>query len=529
MRTQQRRSFAMLVALALVACSGGADSGDECAAGDTKSCTCASGAVGQRTCKEDGSDWGGCICGALPDTVDEVDAIDEVADAVPEQVTPLKGDLEAILHDGTQSAFVFSQIVVRLVPGTTLCSTLSPVKVPTGVLAQKTLVATGTSAVFQNLVAAKTYTIVASAKGPNGHLAGWGCVDDVAIAGGQVTQQSVVLDLQPLDTATCFNATLELAFAGSAQSIVVDVRDLVADALLGADLALRQGVVQRLLEAHQAEWGNVAESMADGYADELDKVIPEWLAAHPRAWLDCYLAVDDGLVTLAATVSASARWKLSATAAESLTGQETWTGASVFWDGACQAGGVCAGVPAVQGCTKQGTRCGCSLPLADVAVGADASFAGTLVAWDKLQVAAHPVPLKHGRVARRVVPLLLKGASGGQVTSVADAYAKLWDCTALAAAISPTLYQISGLEQAELVTTCQATAAALAAELEAALAPVADESLSFQGDVTLLDQNDDLTIDRLLDGVLSGEIAWGEEVRGTFDGTFTGAAAACPN
>jgi len=519
----------MLVTLALVACSGGADSGEECAAGDTKSCTCASGAVGERTCKEDGSGWGGCTCGDLPDVVDPGDGIDEVTDAPPEQVTPLKGDLEAILHDGTQGTFVFSQIVVRLVPGTTLCSTLSAVKVPTGVLAQKTLVATGTSALFENLVAAKTYTIVATAKGPNGHLAGWGCVDGVALTGGEVTQQSVVLELQPLDTATCFNATLEIAFAGSAQSIALDVRDTVADAFVGADAALRDGVVQRLLEAHQAEWGNVAESMSDGYADELDKVIPEWLAAHPRAWLDCYLAADDGLATLAATVSAAARWKLSATAAEALSGQETWSGATVFWEGACQAGGVCAGVSAVQGCTKQGTRCGCSLPLADVAVGADASFSGTLTAWDELHVASHPVPLKHGRVARRVVPLLLKGVSGGQISSMADAYAKLWDCTALAAAISPTLYQISGLEQVELVTTCQDTAAALAAELEVALAPVADESLSFQGDVTLLDQNDDLRIDRLLDGALSGEIAWGEEVRGTFEGTFSGAAVSCPN
>jgi hypothetical protein len=517
----------MLVGLALVACSGGADSGDTCAAGETRTCTCSSGAVGERTCNEDGSAWGGCICGDLvtPDVIDDGTGVD---DTTLSETTPTKGDLEAILHDGTGGAFVFSQIVVRLVNGTTLCSTLAPAKVPAGVLAQKTLVSTGTSALFENLVAAKTYTIVASGKGPNGHLAGWGCKDGVAITGGQSTQQSVVLELQPLDTAVCFNTTLQVAFGGSAQSVSVDVRDTVADALIGADAALRDGVVQRLHDAHQADWGAASGSMSDGFGDEIDEVLPEWLAAHPRTWLDCYLAADDALATIAATVAAGLRLKLSATADGALTGEETWQSATVYWNGACQAGGVCAGVPAVQGCTKQGTQCGCSLPLADVAVGSAASFSGTLPAWDALDVAAHPVPLKHGRLARRVVPLLLKGASGGLVDSVAEAYGALWDCAALAAALSPTLYQISGVEQAEVVTHCQATAVALAAALDEALAPEADESLSIEGSAVLLDQNDDLKVDRLLDGVLTGEIAWGDEVRGTFDGTFAGTAVNCP-
>jgi len=529
MRNHLTIGLAAWVACSIVSCSGGGDTGEACAPGDTASCTCASGAVGQRTCDEDGSAWGGCVCADLPDTVsDTADAVDDVRDTTPD-TTPARGALEAILHDGTDGTFVFSPIVVRLLAGTTPCSTLSPTKAPPGVLAQKTLTATGTSATFDNLLVAKTYTLAATAKGPNGHLAGWGCVDGVALTAGTTTQQSVVLELQPLDTAACFGATFELAFGGSAQSVSIGVRDAVADGFLEADTRLRGGITERLYQAHQVAWGSQAQILRQGFDDELAAAIPAWVAAHPRAWLDCYLAADDALSAVAATVSAGVRVRLSASAAGAVTGQETWQSATVFWDGACQADGLCVGVPAVQGCAKQGTRCACSLPLADVAVGTEAAFDGTLPEWDQVALSSHPVPLKHGRVARRLVPLLLKGASGGLIADLAGAYAALWDCAALAQAIDPNVMQIAGVTAAELTTDCQETASALAADVTAAIEPEADETLSIEGGAVLMDANDDLKVDRLQDGTLSGEISWGAEVRGTFDGTFSGGAVSCPN
>ena len=530
MRTYLTTCLAAFATLVVAACAGGSDTGDTCAPGDTTSCTCASGAVGQRTCKDDGSGWGGCVCADLPDTVgpDATDDTVEVVDVAPD-TTPGKGALEAILHDGTDGAFVFSSIVVRLVPGTTACSSLAPAATPPGVLAQQTLAATGTSATFQSLLTSKTYTIVATGKGPNGHLAGWGCADAVALTANQTTQQSVVLELQPLDTANCFSTTVELAFGGSAQSIATGVRDAAANAFLAADDDLRQGITQRLYDAHQADWGSQAQILRQGFDDELAEAIPAWVAAHPRTWLECYLDLDDELATVAATVSAGVRVRLPAVTAGALTAEETWQSVTVFWEGACQAGGLCQGVAAVAGCTKQGSRCGCALPLADVAVGVDASFQGTVSEWDQLALASHPVPLKHGRLARRLIPLFLKGASGGQLADLTAAFASLWDCQALAQAIDPNVRSIAGVEAAEVVTHCQATAAALAAALATAIEPEADETLSLEGAATLLDANDDLKVDRLQEGTLSGEISWDATVRGTFEGTFSGGAVACPN
>jgi hypothetical protein len=153
---------------------------------------------------------------------------------------------------------------------------------------------------------------------------------------------------------------------------------------------------------------------------------------------------------------------------------------------------------------------------------ADSAFTAMVANHDVLIIDTHTIDLSPGALELLVIEKLLL-PSVSPYDSISAMKGALMDCAALAAAVDPLVLECMGAGTADLVESCNATVDFLFEPiLEMSAGLLQDQHIRLHGKCHLADDDGDLLVDRLVNGLWFGHEYFKGEEAGQVDGTFEG-------
>ena len=153
----------------------------------------------------------------------------------------------------------------------------------------------------------------------------------------------------------------------------------------------------------------------------------------------------------------------------------------------------------------------------------EGKFTASIADFDRLIVNQHAIKLAYGKLVLFVLnEILIATITGGQAHSVLEA-AKLWiDCKAIAdGVIGEVIGLIPGLDKSDVENVCNSTIDILLTPVDLFLGSLTlDSNISLQGSGIMVDDTCDLKVDRIVNGVWTGQIQTSESAQSPITGTW---------
>jgi hypothetical protein len=224
---------------------------------------------------------------------------------------------------------------------------------------------------------------------------------------------------------------------------------------------------------------------------------------------------------------------------DTVNGEEEWHGLNINWALGCQQQGPCAGVnfQFIQDlCAYDPDKDKCVCPL-DMTQLSD--FPGDFIAgkfnafisdFDQLLISQHEVLINYGKLILWVLnDLIIKYATNGQYDSVEDLLKSLIDCQSIANGMIGSLLEGLGISAQQLQGFCDGAVGILINPIEEVVGSLHfNSSLWINGGCTLLDQTDDLIVDKLINGYWIGVMNIEGQQGSQFKGTWSGVRKTIP-
>jgi|GEM_PF-2413264 len=459
------------------------------------------------------------------------------------------GDLEITLKNGSADpqtgtvALVFNTIEVTLLPGGATgyaCDDLHPTQAieANAILGQFTVGSISNTVKFEHLAATGLtnveYTVYATAKGPNGHLAGSGCTENITIVAEKLNKRNLVLNILQLNPTGTYAVVNEFDFTDAIPGQVGEIITLVTDLFYDPGTFLFDMVIKVIKMYFGEIWGTIAETIINPFKNYLSQLITDWFLNHSPDWMQCFFVVGQDLTQIVRRAELIGDLKLYKVYGDTVNGEEEWHGININWALGCQQQGPCAGVnfQFIQDlCEYDPAKDKCVCPL-DITQLSD--FPGDVVAgnfnafisdFDQLLIQQHPVNINYGKLILWILnDLIIKYATNGQYDSIEDLLKSFIDCQSIANGMIGDLLSNLGITSQQLQDFCDGAVGILINPLEEVVGALHFTSKLFiNGGCTLLDQTDDLIVDKLINGYWIGameiEGQMGSEFKGTWSGT----------
>jgi hypothetical protein len=446
------------------------------------------------------------------------------------------GDLEVTLKNGTanpqtgSTAITFNTIRVALYSGNA-CDGLYPTQ-QTPSLQEYTIGSVPGPVNFLHLAAEKSFTVYAVALGPNGHLAGTGCIEDVILQPDIVNQRNLTINMLSLNPTGCYDCVNTFNFQGAIPGQVGEIIDLMVDLFYDPGTFIFD-MVMKIISMYFGEiWGTIAETIINPFKAYLSDLITDWFLNNSPDWVQCFFIVGQDLTQIVAHAELIGDVCMYKVYGDTVNGEEQWHGFNINWALGCQQQGPCAGMidfnPLEGLCDydAEKDKCVCPVDLTEIS-----DFPGDFVAgyfnafisnFDQLLISNHEVQINYGKLILWVLnDLIITYVTGGQYNSIEDLLHSIIDCNALATGMIGSLLSNLGISNNQLEDFCDGAVNILVSPIEELLGALNfNTSLWLNGGCTMLDSNDDLLVDELLNGYWLGAM----EIQGTtgsqFEGTF---------
>ncbi len=351
------------------------------------------------------------------------------------------------------------------------------------------------------------YAVFATALGSQGSLAASACEERYIEANGT---QHVDLELLPL----VLNA------AGTYDMVAVfDFTDAIPDNEWGEILSLimlavdnpTQLAADLVVMAIEAYLGTVVGSIVEWALDDflvplVDDAVNDWIANEAPEWLRDAQAVLQDLTQIIRRLELVANLRIAKVHSDfQVSGNEEWIGLALYWRLDCE------GQQYTEDCRNE-------LSLDDLP---DSEFPtdilagnwnGTITNFDQLSINIHSLQLNYGRLILFLInDLLLPELSDEEYHSLYDAAAGWIDCHAIAYenGFAGDFMDALGIDRNDIEGFCDDAVSLLFGPLELFIYSLAaDSQISLSGHATLIDDNDDLVVDRIIDGSFDGFVQW---------------------
>lgn len=420
-----------------------------------------------------------------------------------------------------------TDINVRVMHGFHSCQNFNATKPWTEDLDyQKTVSGLASTPKAENLLVAQSYLVFATAKtAGGGHLAAAGCSDAVHIlpieeGETKMTLKLYVLTLNPAgtyDTVNQFDFTD--AIPGQAGEIINLIVDLFYDpGKIIIDL------VKELISQYIGEWiTDIAFSL---FEDMLADLITDWLLNNSPGFMQDFFVIGQDLVQIVKNVELTSELKLSKLTNDYyFQGIQNWLGINLYWK---------------LGCAKEGEpgydpECGKNpfslqdLSNSDVPIDLiTGQFTGMIANFDNLIIDTHKVDLNYGKLILFVINEMILPAISG-FNSLTDLLYSIIDCPAIAEGFVGDILDAIGVDQDEVEDACTSVVGFIVSPIESIIGGLAiDSKLRIHGKCTMVDDNDDLMVDKLVDGFWWGHVEIGSDEGAEFEGTFNAVKAEYP-
>ena len=348
-------------------------------------------------------------------------------------------------------------------------------------------------------------SVFVTADGPGGSLAATGCEDFLVPDGTELA--TVPLSLEVLRAAGNYDMTAVFDFTGAipdnewGEILQLILRGIDHPTELAADL------IVMVVEAYAGTIvGGIVEAVFDVFIGPLDAIVNEWIENEAPDWLRDARTVLQDLVQIVRHFELLADLQIAKSYADGVVeGTESWVGLALYWRMDCPG-------------QQYTPECRTEINLADIG---DTQFpldliegrwTGTILGFDQLFIGRHEIELNYGRLILYVLnEIILPELTGGEYHSLYDAATGWIDCAAIASngGFVVEALEAVGISPGDIEGFCDDAVSFVFGPLEAYIYGLAASSnLSLTGTATLVDDDSDLSVDRIEEGVFEGTVQW---------------------
>ncbi len=425
-----------------------------------------------------------------------------------------KGGIKVkMLYD---NLLALGQVTVRVMPSPFACATFKPVNPPQTFIASKTTILTDTPE-FGPLPADKKYGIYVLAKDTDNHLAAAGCADAVLVIDKQVTEVSVSMGTLPLMASGPYDMINHFDFTGAIPGQLGQILDTAVQIFYdpGAFIISQiKNLVKQVLP------GILVDAAFSLFENALSKVVTDWLLNKSPSWLQSFFQMGQDVLQVVKKLEMLGVLTIFKVSNDFFVkGDIAFTGLNLYWKLGCNKND-----PKYAECGK--ISLDASKAVNDPNFPMD-FFAGTLTGTisqqKKLTIDSSTIKLNYGKLILFVLTQVILKKITGETTFL-GAMEKLVNCDGIAKGIGGSILGKLGLSENTVKGFCSGTLGLIVLPLEQLIGGLAlDSKLSLNGYCTMVDNNDDLKVDKLIDGVWVGNIvvegANGKQFKGDFTAT----------
>jgi len=408
-----------------------------------------------------------------------------------------KGDLRVtFLYDNLIS---LGQVAVRVIGPPFTCATFKPTLPPVNPLATQTVGITA-KPVFKALAADKKYGVFVTAKDTQGHLAAAGCADAVYVVDKQTTELTLSVSVLPLQASGPYDMVNHFDFTGAIPGQLGQILDTAVQLFYDPGTF----IIQQVKNLVKSVLPGIVVDVAFGlFEDALAKVVTDWLLNSSPAWLQSFFQMGQDVLQVVKKLEMTGILKLFKVQNDFfVTGEIDFTGVNLYWKLGCDKT-----KPDYEECGKLALDLKMltsdpNLPMNLIS----GKLTGSISKRDQLDIDSGKITLNYGKLILYVLNNVILYKITGKKT-MKDAMAALVNCPGIGKGIGGSILGKLGLSASDVEKFCSDAVGLLVLPVETALNGLAlDSHLSLTGKCTMVDDNEDLKVDKLVNGVWVGHI-----------------------
>lgn len=413
---------------------------------------------------------------------------------------------------------------VRVTQGFNSCTQFSAVAPwNNDIVGQNTVTGVDSMVNFGPLQIAPTYQVFATALGPTNHLTAAGCVDAVHVLPDEQGTTEVTLNLYilALNPAGTYDTVNHFDFTGAIPGQAGEIVNLIVNIFYDPGAVIID-LVKELVSQYIGSW--VTDLAFGLFEDALADLVTNWLLDVP--FLEDFFTIGQDLVQIVKNLEMTSQLKISKLGSDySIQGLQNWLGITLYWKLGCPKEGEPGYDPAC------GAHPFSLLDLQNTDFPMDlisGQFTGMIANYDYLIIDTHKIEINYGKLILFVINKMLLPAIS-DYDSLTDLLYSLIDCHAVATGFVGDILDAIGIDSSTVEGFCNQAEAFLLGPIESIIGGLAiDSRLRVHGKCRMLDENDDLIVDKLFDGEWFGHIEIGAEEGEEFEGDFTAEKATYP-
>lgn len=438
------------------------------------------------------------------------------------------GDLRIVFDPSVSSELVAvpNEIKVYVGTGYKQCSQFSPISPWSDYVSAKGATGVSATPLVEDLDPEEVYWVAMlgwRGTAPDKHLVVYGCLDNVKVGPSEVVGETKVtlkvstVVLNPAGTYDMVNhfdfSDVAMNLPGTAGQVITYI-ELV---FTNPGKALLEGI-KLIVQTWVPAW--VTDIALGPFEDALANYITQWVVANAPEPVQKFLEIGQDVLQIVNNLQLDGQLKISKLSSGYMNGKESFTGITLYWKWGCAVGDEECGIYHFG--LEQLNNSDVPLDLID------GEWNGSMVGFDRLQIDSHPIQLNYGKL----ILFVLNDVMIPMVTdydNLEDMLYSIVNCPGLAASMSSSILDGIGLSEQDIEAACDSMLATL---LGPVLQSISDLSLPsevhLKGTATFVDDDNNLVVDRLIDGIWDGDLTMDGQIVGDVKGDFNATRVAFP-
>lgn len=361
-----------------------------------------------------------------------------------------------------------------------------------------------------------------------GLLAAGGCVGDLRIRADERLDVQIVLNTMPLNPAGVYQVDNNLDFTDAIPGTLGDViRALVqffGDQHHEREIAsLIFDQVERLARDAAGAIGALVVDLVRGWVeDDLNRIINDYIDQDAPDWVRDFFTIGSDLISVVSSTEVISNIRLNKPRRDgTFLGSQNWIGMAFYWRLPCDG--------------NPDPECGRhAFTMDDLAEGSAGielvfgQFEGRVHSRDQGVIYSHTLDLQYGRLILFVLNNLILPQIAGGANNIRDGLLNLANCPAFADGMTGgrdhlRLGGINIISRDRIEGWCTTIMGVVGDTASAILGRLRiDTRMTLEGEMTFIEETDDLLVDHMVEGRWTGIIRTNEDEGPPFEGWFEG-------
>lgn len=429
-----------------------------------------------------------------------------------------------------QGPVQLDQIEIYLVPRPTWCDAPYYLAPPDEVVLSQNGLNIHDFFEARGLLAGERFAAVARARTANsGALAAGGCTGDIRINEDETREVTISLILLPLDPSGNYEVINHYDFTdaipGQVGEVIHDLVRFFGDANHEREIGgiIFDVVDQLAREAAGAIGGLVVDLIRGWVEDDLNRLINEYIDNDGPEWMRDFFTIGSDLISVVSNMEVISEINLTKARSDgTFDGSQNWIGLAFYWRLNCDD------APPEDQCGRYAFTMD---DLIEDASGINlvfGQFTGRIHSYDQGVINLHNMDLQYGRLILFVLNRIILPAIANGASSISEALLNLANCPGFANRLTGgrDYLRISGINivsRARIEQWCTSAMDLTGSAATFVLDRLSvDMRMDLQGEMTFVEESDDLTVDRITEGRWWGAIRTADEMAPPFSGDFVG-------